>query len=83
MVIYTYTIYRDYKSYLAKEYITYFSVMTGKEYNDRLKYLSKDVNFKDKSPSKYLFHVSFTKTDAEEDVPEYLHPLFEERIWKE
>ena len=80
MIIYTYIIYKDYKSYLAKEYITYFSVITNKEYNDRIRDLSKDNNFKDKSPSKYLFHLSYTKTDEEDEIPENLHPLFEERI---
>ena len=80
MVIYTYTVFKDYKAFTEKKSLTHFSVLTNKEYNDRLRDLAKSNIFKSNSPSKYLFLVEFRGTDPEDTVPETLHPLFEETI---
>ena len=79
MIIFTYTIYKDYNSYKKNEPLTHFSTITEKEYKDRLKDLSKSFYFKENSPTKYLFHVKTICTE-DKDIVENTCPLFEDII---
>ena len=45
MIIFTYTIYKDYNSYKKNEPLTHFSTITEKEYKELFDELEKSVGY--------------------------------------